>query len=76
MICTRRRHGAGRRTGIEPGTNGPRAATAGGAYAGVVLEVNASEGETVAAGAPVLRPTDPTQVEAEITVVEEDLFRW
>lgn len=41
-------------------------------YAGVVLEVNASEGETVAAGAPVLRLTDPTQVEAEITVVEED----
>lgn len=41
-------------------------------YDGVVLEVNASEGETVAAGAPVLRITDPTQVEAEITVVEED----
>ena len=41
-------------------------------YAGVVLEVNASEGETVAAGAPVLRLTDPTQVEAEVTVVEED----
>jgi HlyD family secretion protein len=41
-------------------------------YAGVVLEVNASEGETVAAGAPVLRLTDPTQVEAEATVVEED----
>lgn len=41
-------------------------------YAGVVLEVNASEGETVAAGAPVLRLSDPTQIEAEITVVEED----
>ncbi len=41
-------------------------------YDGVVLEVNASEGETVTAGAPVLRLTDPTQVEAEVTVVEED----
>lgn len=41
-------------------------------YAGVVLEVNASVGETVAAGAPLLRLTDPTQVEAEATVVEED----
>ena len=41
-------------------------------YAGVVLEVNASAGETVAAGAPVLRLTDPTQLEAEVSVIEED----
>jgi RND family efflux transporter MFP subunit len=49
-----------------------KAATLVAPYAGVVLEVKASEGETVANGAPVLRLSDPTQLEAEITVVEED----
>lgn len=49
-----------------------QAATLVAPYAGVVLEVNASEGETVANGAPVLRLGDPTQLEAEITVVEAD----
>ncbi len=49
-----------------------KAATLVAPYAGVVLEVKASQGESVISGAPVFRFSDPTQVEAEVTVIEED----
>jgi HlyD family secretion protein len=42
-------------------------------FDGVVLEVKAQPGETVAAGAGLVVLTDPTAVEIESSVIEEDL---
>lgn len=42
-------------------------------FAGVVLEVSAGAGETLAKGAPVLLLSDPQAMEVEAQVIEEDL---
>ena len=49
------------------------AATLTAPFDGVILEVNAQPGETVAAGAGLVVLTDPAAVEVQTSVIEEDL---
>jgi RND family efflux transporter MFP subunit len=49
------------------------AATLRAPFAGVVLEVAARPGESVAAGQPIVVLADPAALEVRVTVVEEDL---